>query len=161
MKLLKILKVWLDELIPEITKNCIRSKVAIVIKKNSNDSYNVILSEDYGEYLDLVEQKNNGKITEVEFNKQVNLITIDNLFTIKTETYNINDFVIIGFLDNKLTNVTIPGSVFLIVNGAFSNNPNIVIINNSSIENAKSIWTNIVGAKIIINNNVISIDDNK
>ena len=106
-KLLKILKVWLDELIPEITKNCIRSKVAIVIKKNSNDSYNVILSEDYGEYLDLVEQKNNGKITEVEFNKQVNLITIDNLFTIKTETYNINDFVIIGFLDNKLTNACI------------------------------------------------------
>lgn len=106
-KLLKILKVWLDELIPEITKNCIRSKVAIVIKKNSNDSYNVILSEDYGEYLDLVEQKNNGKITEVEFNKQVNLITIDNLFTIKTETYNINDFVIIGFLDNKLTNAFI------------------------------------------------------
>ena len=106
-KLLKILKVWLDELIPEITKNSIRSKVAIVIKKNSNDSYNVILSEDYGEYLDLVEQKNNGKITEVEFNKQVNLITIDNLFTIKTETYNINDFVIIGFLDNKLTNAFI------------------------------------------------------
>lgn len=106
-KLLKILKVWLDELIPEITKNCIRSKVAIVIKKNSNDSYNVILSEDYGEYLDLVEQKNNGKITEVEFNKQVNLITIDNLFTIKTETYNVNDFVIIGFLDNKLTNAFI------------------------------------------------------
>lgn len=106
-KLLKILKVWLDELIPEITKNCIRSKVAIVIKKNSNDSYNVILSEDYGEYLDLVEQKNNGKITEVEFDKQVNLITIDNLFTIKTETYNINDFVIIGFLDNKLTNAFI------------------------------------------------------
>lgn len=106
-KLLKILKVWLDELIPEITKNCIRSKVAIVIQKNSNDSYNVILSEDYGEYLDLVEQKNNGKITEVEFNKQVNLITIDNLFTIKTETYNINDFVIIGFLDNKLTNAFI------------------------------------------------------
>ena len=66
-----------------------------------------------------------------------------------------------SFLDNKLTNVTIPGSVFLIGNGAFSNNPNIVIINNSSIENAKSIWTNIVGAKIIINNNVISIDDNK
>ena len=106
-KLLKILKVWLDELIPEITKNCIRSKVAIVIQKNSNDSYNVILSEDYGEYLDLVEQKNNGKITEVEFNKQVNLITIDNLFTVKTETYNINDFVIIGFLDNKLTNAFI------------------------------------------------------
>ena len=106
-KLLKILKVWLDELIPEITKNCIRSKVAIVIKKNSNDSYNVILSEDYGEYLDLVEQKNNGKITEVEFNKQVNLITLDNLFTIKTETYNVNDFVIIGFLDNKLTNAFI------------------------------------------------------
>ena len=68
---------------------------------------NAILSEDYGEYLDLVEQKNNGKITEVEFNKQVNLITIDNLFTIKTETYNINDFVIIGFLDNKLTNAFI------------------------------------------------------
>ena len=26
-KLLKILKVWLDELIPEITKNCIRSRL--------------------------------------------------------------------------------------------------------------------------------------
>lgn len=106
-RLLKILKIWLDELIPETTKNCIRSKVAIILKKNSNDSYNIILSEDYGEYLDLVDKRDSGEISVAEFNKQVNLITIDNLFTIKNETYNVNDFVIIGFLDNKLTNAFI------------------------------------------------------
>lgn len=106
-KLLRILKLWLDELIPEATKNCIRSKVAIVIKNNPDSTYNVILSEDYGDYLDLVEKKNNGEITEVDFNKEIALITIDNLFAVKTETYNPNDFVIIGFLDNKLTNAFI------------------------------------------------------
>lgn len=106
-KLLQILKAWLDDLIPEATKNCIRSKVAVIIKKNSNDSYNVILSEDYGDYLDLVDKKDLGEITAIEFNSQVELITIDNLFTIKNETYSVNDFVIIGYLDNKLTNAFI------------------------------------------------------
>ena len=66
-----------------------------------------------------------------------------------------------SFLDNKLTNVTIPGSVFLIGNGAFSNNPNIVITNNSSIENVKSVWENIVDTSVFINGNVIKIDDDK
>ena len=66
-----------------------------------------------------------------------------------------------AFSDNKLTNVTIPSGVTSIGENAFSN-PNIVIINNSSIGNTKDIWKKIagLGAEIIINGNVISIKSN-
>ena len=66
-----------------------------------------------------------------------------------------------AFGGNKLTNITIPSSVTTIKKGAFKNNPNIVIINNSSIENTEDVWGYIVGTEIIINNNVISIDNSK
>ena len=106
-RLLKILRIWIDSIIPEQTKDCIRSKVAVVVKKNADTTYNVILSEDLGEYLDLVQKKDNKEITDSVFNTEVAKISIDNLFNIKNETYIVNDYVIVGYLDNKLTNAFI------------------------------------------------------
>ena len=106
-KLLRILRVWIDTIIPEQTKDCIRSKIALVVKINSDNTYNVILSEDTGDYFDLIEKRDKKKITEIEFNNRLTKITIDNLFTIKNETYKVNDYVVVGYLDNKLTNAFI------------------------------------------------------
>ena len=106
-RLLRILRIWIDSIIPEQTKDCIRTKVAIVVKKNSDNTYNVILSDDLGEYLDLVQKKDNKEITDSVFNTEVAKISIDNLFNIKNETYIVNDYVIVGYLDNKLTNAFI------------------------------------------------------
>ena len=69
-----------------------------------------------------------------------------------------------AFEGNNLINVEIPSSITAISNYAFANNPNIVITNNSSIENTVDVWENIVDVKsdaVIINNNVISIDSSK
>lgn len=116
-KLLRILRVWIDAIIPEQTKECIRSKVAVVVAANSDSTYNVILSEDMGDYFDLVHRRDmkegdpdydpEKKITEAQFKEEVSKISIDNLFNIKNETYKINDYVIVGYLDNKLTNAFI------------------------------------------------------
>ena len=65
-----------------------------------------------------------------------------------------------AFEGNNLTNVTIPSSVTTIEGNAFKNNPNIVITNNSSIENTVDDWENIVGTSVIINGNVISVKSN-
>lgn len=106
-RLLRILRTWIEAIIPEETKDCIRSKVAVVVAKNSDNTYNVILSEDLGDYLDLVQKKDNKEITDSIFNSEVAKISIDNLFNIKNEAYNVNDYVIVGYLDNKLTNAFI------------------------------------------------------
>jgi hypothetical protein len=104
-KLLDILRVWIDDIIPKETKNCIRSKVAIVVSVNSDSTYNVILSEDYGEYIDVVNKK--ADLTAEEYKAEIDSLSIDNLFSIKNETYKVNDYVIVGYLDNKLTNAFI------------------------------------------------------
>ena len=106
-RLLRILRTWIEAIIPEETKDCIRSKVAVVVAKNLDNTYNVILSEDLGDYLDLIQKKDNKEITDAIFNSEVAKISIDNLFSIKNETYNVNDYVIVGYLDNKLTNAFI------------------------------------------------------
>ena len=106
-RLLRILRTWIEAIIPEETKDCIRSKVAVVVAKNSYNTYNVILSEDLGDYLDLIQKKDNKEITDAIFNSEVAKISIDNLFSIKNETYNVDDYVIVGYLDNKLTNAFI------------------------------------------------------
>lgn len=106
-RLLRILRTWIEAIIPEETKDCIRSKVAVIVAKNSDNTYNVILSEDLGDYLDLIQKKDNKEITDAIFNSEVAKISIDNLFNIKNETYNVNDYVIVGYLDNKLTNAFI------------------------------------------------------
>ena len=106
-RLLRILRTWIEAIIPEETKDCIRSKVAVVVAKNLDNTYNVILSEDLGDYLDLIQKKDNKEITDAIFNSEVAKISIDNLFNIKNETYSVNDYVIVGYLDNKLTNAFI------------------------------------------------------
>ena len=66
-----------------------------------------------------------------------------------------------AFEGNKLTNIEIPSSITEIGGRAFADNPNIVITNNSSIENTKEVWVDIFFSvdddNIIINGNVISI----
>ena len=66
-----------------------------------------------------------------------------------------------AFEGNKLTNIEIPSSITEIGVRAFADNPNIVITNNSSIENTKEVWVDIFFSvdddNIIINGNVISI----
>ena len=106
-RLLRILREWINNVIPEETKNCIRSKTAIIVKENSDNTYNVVLSEDLGEYYDLVAKKNSGDLTPTQFIAELAKITVDNLTTIKSETYNENDCVVVGYLDNKLTNAFI------------------------------------------------------
>ena len=66
-----------------------------------------------------------------------------------------------AFKGNNLINVEIPSSITAIGNYAFANNPNIVITNNSSIENTVGVWENIVDTSVFINGNVIKIDDDK
>ena len=41
---------------------------------------------------------------ETLYKEKVAGLTLDNLFVIKTDTYSINDYVVIGYVDNKLTN---------------------------------------------------------
>lgn len=106
-KLLRMLQSWINELIPEQTRNCIRSKVATIVSTNSDGTYNVILTEDYEEYLDLIARKEAQEITDIEYLSKLSFITIDNLFAIKDEDYRIDDYVIVGYLDNKLTNAFI------------------------------------------------------
>ena len=71
-----------------------------------------------------------------------------------------------AFADNKLTNVEIPSSITEIGDYAFANNLNIVITNNSSIENTEGVWRNIVGASactgdVAVEGNVITYIYNK
>lgn len=117
IRLLRMLKNWIDTIIPEETKDCIRSKVAIVVAVNSGNTYNVILSEELGDYLELVRRRDmkegdadydaSKKLTAAQFKQELDKISIDNLFSIKNEQFAINDYVIVGYLDNKLTNAFI------------------------------------------------------
>lgn len=139
IKFLNSIKSWIDKRIPERTKECLRTKIAIIIKVNSDNTYNVILAGDYGTYLDFTERKKicdeysdlkskeqslnaeekkrllelstiiqtqyDGELmTETLYKEKVAGLTLDNLFVIKTDTYSINDYVVIGYVDNKLTN---------------------------------------------------------
>ena len=65
-----------------------------------------------------------------------------------------------AFERNKLTNVEIPLSITRIGYHAFAGNPNIVITNNSSIENTVGVWINIVGyyCGTIVEGNIIRVN---
>lgn len=139
IKFLNSIKSWIDRRIPEETKECLRTKIAIITQVNSDNTYDVILAGDYGTYIDFgkekeiceeylqlkekeetlsEEEKNklaellniiqtqyNGEImTEELYKQKVSMLTLDNLIVIKTDVYSINDYVVIGYVDNKLTN---------------------------------------------------------
>ena len=139
IKILNSIKSWIDKRIPERTKECLRTKIAIITKINSDNTYDIILAGDYGTYLDLGEEKKicdeyfelkdreqslteeekkrlselstiiqtkyNGELlTEDLYEKRVSMLTLNNLFVIKADTYSLNDYVVIGYVDNKLTN---------------------------------------------------------
>lgn len=104
IKFLNSISDWIDKRIIDKTKECLRTKIAIIIKDNKDKTYNVILSGDYGKYLSLKDDLDNNVIDSNKFNKEVNMLTLDNLITIKTDTYSEGDYVLIGYVDNKLTN---------------------------------------------------------
>ena len=66
-----------------------------------------------------------------------------------------------AFFGNKLTNVEIPGSITKIGSNAFARNSNIVITNNSSIENTRDVWGNIVGdaCRVKVEGNIIRVNE--
>ena len=57
IKFLNSIRSWVDKRISERTKECLRTKIAIITKVNSDNTYDVILAGDYGTYLDLGEEK--------------------------------------------------------------------------------------------------------
>lgn len=112
IKFLNSISSWIDKRITDRTKECLRTKIAIIIREykkekedtNKEKTYDVILSGDYGRYLSLKEDLDNGDIDKTQFDKEVDMLTLDNLTTIKTDTYDVGDYVLIGYVDNKLTN---------------------------------------------------------
>ena len=104
IKFLNSISDWIDKRIIDKTKECLRTKIAIIIKDNKDKTYNVILSGDYEKYLSLKDDLDNNVIDNNKFDKEVNMLTLDNLITIKTDTYSEGDYVLIGYVDNKLTN---------------------------------------------------------
>lgn len=139
IKFLNSIRSWVDKRIPERTKECLRTKIAIITKVNSDNTYDVILAGDYGTYLDLGEEKKiydeyselknkeqslneeekkrlaelstiiqtqyNGELmTEGLYKEKVSRLTLNSLSVIKVDTYSMDDYVVVGYVDNKLTN---------------------------------------------------------
>lgn len=109
-KFLKSMRDWIDKRIPEKTRDCLRTKIAVIVNKatvSGTTLYDVVLAGDYGLYLDLKTSLNSGSIDQTTFNREVDLLTLDNLDAVKTDTYNVGDYVVVGIIDNKLTNAFI------------------------------------------------------
>lgn len=139
IKFLNSIRSWVDKRIPERTKECLRTKIAIITKVNSDNTYDVILAGDYGTYLDLGEEKKiydeyselknkeqslneeekkrlaelstiiqtqyNGELmTEDLYKEKISRLTLNSLSVIKADTYSMDDYVVVGYVDNKLTN---------------------------------------------------------
>lgn len=105
-KFLKTMQDWIDKRIPEKTRDCLRTKIAIITKVKDN-TYDVILAGDYGTYLNLQDLYSKGEIATDDFNREVEMLTLEDLVVIKSDTYVVGDYVIIGIVDNKLTNAFI------------------------------------------------------
>lgn len=107
-KFLQSMQDWIDKRIPEKTKDCLRTKIAIIIKEDkTNQVYDVILAGDYGTYLNLKDLYELGELSQTDFDKEVSMLTLDNLIAIKADTYQVGNYVVIGIVDNKLTNAFI------------------------------------------------------
>lgn len=108
-KFLKAMQDWIDKRIPEKTRDCLRTKIAIVIKADeTNKVYDVILAGDYGTYLNLKDMYEAGELSQTDYEKEVSMLTLDDLVTIKSDVkYDVGNYVVIGIVDNKLTNAFI------------------------------------------------------
>lgn len=108
-KLLRILRDWIHNIIPEETKNCIRSKNAVITGTRPRfHSYEVMSIEDYDRYQKLKEQYDNKEISFDELNKEYeDLIFLAHPLYGDTVYHNIGDAVIIGYIDNKISNAFI------------------------------------------------------
>lgn len=108
-KLLRILREWLHNIIPEETKNCIRSKTGIVVAHYSDEYYDVVLPEDYDTYKSLTGKINDSSLSQKERDdaeeERNNLILhIKDIVGASVHGYLQNDTIVtIGYLDNKLT----------------------------------------------------------
>ena len=138
----------------------IDGKTVVAIGYNAFTTYGVIPT--------LTAYNNDYKVSLLSYNSNNNYVVKPLAALAPAEGLGITSVIIpntvtsIGvsaFVGNKLTNVEIPLSITRIGYHAFAGNPNIVITNNSSIENTVEDWENIVGsvAEIIINDNVISV----
>lgn len=124
LKFLNSIRGWVEARIDNRTQGCLRTKIAMIVRKNNN-TYDVILSSDYNNFYndviynestgevvseakDIINEYKNGTITEADYNtaifKHSTKYALENLITIRSDTYNINDYVTIGYADNKLTN---------------------------------------------------------
>ena len=57
------------------------------------------------ELFNIIQTQYNGEIiTEEIYLQKVSALTLDNLFVIRTDEYSVNDYVVIGYVDDKLTN---------------------------------------------------------
>ena len=57
------------------------------------------------ELFNIIQTQYNGEIiTEEIYLQKASALTLDNLFVIKTDEYSVNDYVVIGYVDDKLTN---------------------------------------------------------
>lgn len=135
-KFLNAIKSWVDARIQDRTKECLRTKIAVITAVKENNLYDVILSGDYNtytnlnEYVKLKKKEINEELSEEEkiqlvyvssmlkrlwdensettiddwLKSEIELLTINDLTILKPDTYAINDYVTIGYVDNKLTN---------------------------------------------------------
>ena len=100
-KFLQSMQDWIDKRIPEKTKDCLRTKIAIIIKEDkTNQVYDVILAGDYGTYLNLKDLYELGELSQTDFDKEVSMLTLDNLIAIKADTYQVGNYVVIGIVFN-------------------------------------------------------------
>ena len=114
-KLIRILRDWINKIIPEETKNCLRSKVGIIVKvEDEKDYYKVVFPEDYQKYFDLGNDAVDVNLTkeerkEAEEERENITLRIKDFMGIDVRGKNLekNDIVTIIYTDNKLTNAFI------------------------------------------------------
>ncbi len=112
-RLLTILRDWINKIIPEETKNCLRTKIGYVIESDDETHYGtfrVILQDDFNKYKTLKSDLDNGKIDSDTFNDEVNDFCLN---SVPCACLDLRDHmfpqsvVTIAYTDNKLSNAFI------------------------------------------------------
>ena len=108
-KILRILREWIHNIIPDETKNCIRSKTGIIVKSYSDGYYDVVLPEDYDTYQSLTKNMTKANLSqedvkEIEESREDLVLHIKDIVGVSIRgTFDNNTIVTIGYVDNKLT----------------------------------------------------------